>query len=367
MNHVHGATLTIDLAALAANWRLLAERAGAAECGAVIKADAYGTGIEIAGPALWRAGCRSFFVAHLSEAIRARAVLPEATIFVLNGLPHGSAENLLRHRLVPVLGSGEEVAEWLGEASGRPCALHVDTGMNRLGFSVAEITAEAPGMIAAGLAVSVVMSHFTASEDNDDPATEAQARLFASAVKPLFAGTGARLSLLNSSGHFRDGVERHDLTRPGYALYGGNPVPGRPNPMRPVVRLEAPIIQLRTVEADERVGYNGRWTAPGPRRLATVSVGYADGYCRNASGTDGRPGGEALVGGVPCPIAGTVSMDLIILDVTDAPPEACRRGGLATLIGDSLDIDLVGRRAGTIGYEILTGLGRRYRRQVIGG
>lgn len=363
MDSSHGAILTIDLAALKANWRLLASRAGEAECGAVIKADAYGTGIETTGPALQSAGCRTFFVAHLSEALRAKAAMPSATIYVLNGLPADAAPAFLAHDLRPVIGSREEAASWLQHGQGRPCALHVDTGMNRLGFSVPEAESAASVLLQGGLNVALVMTHLCASEVPDDPANLRQSGLFATRVKPLFSATAARFSLLNSSGHFLAGMESHDLTRPGYALYGGNPTPGRPNPMRPVVRLESPIIQTRTVEDGAKVGYNGKWTAKGQRRLATVSVGYADGYCRNAGGTDASPGGEALVGGIPCPIAGTVSMDLIILDVTEAPPEACARGKMVTLIGDSLDVDTVGRRAGTIGYEILTNLGRRYRRQ----
>jgi alanine racemase len=363
MQNAHGALLTVDTAALAANWRTLAARAGGAECGAVIKADAYGTGIAVAGPALARAGCQSFFVAHLAEGIAARAALPDATIYVLNGLPAGTVPAFRTHRLVPVIGSPEEAADWAREAAGVPFALHVDTGMNRLGFPVGETAAAADAIAALGLRPSLVMTHLAASEVPDDPANARQTSLFAKVVRPAFAATGARFSLLNSSGLFLAGAAPHDLTRPGYALYGGNPTPGRPNPMRPVVRLEAEIVQTRAVADGERAGYNGVWTARGSRRLATVSLGYADGYFRNA----GKGGGAALVGGVPCPIAGTVSMDLVILDVTEAPEAACRRGGTALFIGDTLDVDTVAHRAGTIGYELLTSLGRRYRRVATGG
>ena len=352
----HGARLTVDLGALAANWGQLAARAPGAECGAVIKADGYGCGIRRVGPALWTAGCRTFFVAHLSEGLAARAALPEATIYVLNGLPPGAAGAYAAPRLRPVLGSLEELTEWAALSRGRhPAALHVDTGMNRLGLSVPEALALGGDPRIAGAGIDLVMSHFVSAERPEDPVNARQIADFATIRAAL---PGLRGSLANSSGIFLDGA-RHDLLRPGYALFGGNPTPGRDNPMRPVVRLRATIVQTRQVEAGTSAGYNGLWTAPGPRRLATLSLGYADGLPRALSGR-----GHALVGGVPCPILGLVSMDLIILDVTGAP--AARRGADAVLIGDALDIDAVGRAAGTIGYEILTGLGSRYVRDYVG-
>lgn len=355
-----GALLTIDLGALAANWRLLAGRAAPAECAAVVKADAYGTGIEAAVPALARAGCRTLFVAHLAEARRARAAAHDTTVYVLNGLPPGAAPAFVAADVRPVLGSREEVAEWAAEGGGKPYALHVDTGMNRLGMSVEE------ALVHTLPPPALLMSHLAAAEVPGDPVNERQRAAFEHA-RAAFPGVPASLS--NASGLFLDPAPVHDLARPGYALYGGNPTPGRPNPMRPVVRLEARIVQVREVEAGARAGYNGLWTAPGPRRLATLSVGYADGYPRAAGGTDAKAGrvqaGEATVGGVRCPLVGTVSMDLVILDVTDAPQHAARRGGTAMLIGDDLGVDEVGRRAGTIGYEVLTGLGSRYARHYI--
>ncbi|MBY0296321.1 MAG: alanine racemase [Methylobacterium sp.] len=360
MTESHGARLTIDLGALAANWRLLAAQAEGAECAAVIKADAYGCGIARAAPALWRAGCRTFFVAHLSEAEAARRAVPEAVIYVLNGFPPGSAAAYRAGGFRPVLGARAEIAEWAqtGRAPGGapPAALHVDTGMNRLGLSVPEALdlAGDPGLGAPAL----LMSHLVSAEVAGDPLNARQVADFAR-LRAAFPGVPA--SLANSAGIFLGPEARHQMVRPGYALYGGNPTPERPNPMRPVVRLDARILQLRDVSRGETAGYNARWTAPGPRRLATLSVGYADGYPRSASGR-----GAALVGGVLCPFVGTVSMDLIILDVTDAPAAALERGAPATLIGDRLDLDEVGRRAGTIGYEILTSLGKRYDRHYIG-
>ena len=322
----------------------------------MVKADAYGCGLSAVAPALWRAGCRTFFVAHLSEGIGARKILPEAAIYVLNGLVPGAAGAFRDHALRPVLGDVEEIAEWAAlSRGGLPAALHVDTGMNRLGLRVEDALALAGDPVIARAGIDLVMSHLVSAELPTDPINAAQAAAFAR-VRAAFPAS--RASLANSSGTCLADDARHDLLRPGYALFGGNPHPGAPNPMRPVVRLDATILQLRTVEAGETCGYNGLWTAPGPRRLATLSLGYADGYPRAASNR-----GHALVGGVPCPILGLISMDLVILDVTDAPQ--ARRGGPATLIGDALDIDTVGQAAGTIGYEILTGLGSRYVRAYV--
>lgn len=364
------ATLTVDLGALVANWRQMGERAGEAEAAAVIKANAYGIGDTQAAQALAKAGCRTFFVAHLSEAERVRAAAPEATIYVLNGLLPGTAGRFAEHELSPVLGSPEELEEWAAFRRSnnalRPAALHVDTAMNRLGLWSGEgLTAatQRKGVIAEA-GIGLLMTHFASSEVADDPANRRQIVAFA-AISATFPGLPA--SIKNSSGHFLEGCPSYQLTRPGYALYGGNPTPGQPNPMKPVVGLTAPIIQLREVEAGTTVGYNGRWTAPGPRRLATIHLGYADGYPRNAGGTPEWPGGRAVVGGVVCPFVGTVSMDLVIIDVTEAPVPDTVRGAPVTLIGGPLDIDTVGAGARTIGYEILTSLGRRYSRVYVGG
>ncbi len=364
-----GAVLTVDLGALQANWRLLRDRAVPAECGAVVKANAYGLGIEPAVTALAKAGCRTFFVAHLSEGRRARAVAPDARIYILNGLLPGTCATYADARLLPVIGSHEELAEWsafrLANALPSGGALHVDTGMNRLGFSIEAAHALSKDMSGkineAGL--DLLMTHFSASEAPSDPANAQQIAAF-DALAAAFPALPA--SLKNSSGHFLDGAPSHALTRPGYALYGGNPVPGQPNPMQAVIGLEARIIQLREVTDGTRVGYNGRWTAKGHRKLATINLGYADGYPRPASASDLAAGGAAMIGGVRCPFAGTVSMDLIIVDVTKAPAEALKRGAPVLLIGGGLDLDDVGVAARTIGYEMLTSLGKRYARRYTG-
>ncbi|HEX8418167.1 MAG TPA: alanine racemase [Methylobacterium sp.] len=350
----------MDLGAIVENWRRLGAQAPEIACAAVVKADAYGCGLPAVAPALRQAGCGTFFVAHLSEAIAARALVPDAAIYVLNGLLPGTEAAFPAHDLRPVLSSREEVTAWaaFGAATGRPlaAALHVDTGMNRLGLRVPDALALADDSLIAGAGIDLVISHLVSAERPDEAVNDRQITDFGD-LRQAFRGLPA--SLANSSGCFLGPAAHHDLLRPGYALFGGNPTPGQTNPMRPVVRLEATIAQIREVDGGESVGYNGRWVASGRRRLATLSIGYADGYPRAASGR-----GHALVGGVPCPIVGLISMDLISLDVTDAP--AAARGATAVLIGDSLDVDTVGRAAGTIGYEILTGLGSRYVRHYVG-
>jgi alanine racemase len=363
-----GGLLTIDLGALASNWRTLQGRSGEAECSAVVKADAYGLGIEEAVPALAGAGCRTFFVAHLSEAIRARAAAPDAAVYVLNGLPPGSGDTFARWDLRPVLGSQDEISEWAAfcgaNGSQRPAALHVDTGMNRLGLSVPEGLALPGDERLRAFEPALLISHFVSAEEQDDPINDRQIAAFEALRQAL---PGMRASLANSSGIFLPQKPHYDLVRPGIALYGGNPTPPHLNPMRPVVELAGRIIQTRMVQDGETVGYNAQWTAQGERRLAVISVGYADGYVRAGGATDakrreGTPSGEAIVAGQRCPLAGRVSMDLIIVDVTELPEGAVRRGDPVTLIGAKLTVDEVGRRAGTISYEILTNLGRRYAR-----
>ena len=348
------AVLTIDLGALAENWRQLAIRAAPAVCAAVVKADAYGLGIEAAVPALIRAGCKVFFVAHASEGRRIRALDRSVDVYVLNGLPKGVLPTMSDAGLKPVLGSLEDARLWSQTGAGAACALHVDTGMNRLGLDPQDLDAVAM----LGLNADLVMTHFVASEIPEDPRNDEQITRFSQARSILPFG---RASLANSSALFLPQRPFGDLVRPGYALYGGNPTPGLENPMRAVVSLEAPILQVRTIEAGETVGYNAQWTARRRTRLATIGIGYADGLPRFAMATDKKAGGEAMVAGVRCSFAGRVSMDLTVIDITDAP-ERVAPGDCVSLLGSEIGIDELGVRGGTIGYEILTRLGARYHR-----
>ena len=357
-----GGILTIDLGSVVANWRDLAARAEGAECAAVVKADAYGCGIDQVCAALGEAGCETFFVAHPSEARAVRAVRHNAIIYVLNGLLPGTCEAYAADNLRPIIGSAPELDEWVAfrKASGWTggSALHVDTGMNRLGFEVGEV-AGAAASLSREHGVALIMSHFACAEEPAHPLNARQISAFR-AVRALFPGIPG--SLANSSGIFLGPDAHHDMVRPGVALYGANPTPEHLNPMQPVLRLEGRVVQVRAVEAGDTVGYSATWTTRRPSRLAVVSVGYADGFLRAASATDARPGAEAVVAGQRCPIAGRVSMDLIVVDVTDLPEDRPGRGDLVTLLGDGIGIDDLAAHARTIAYEVLTGLGRRYRR-----
>ena len=356
------AELHVDLGALVGNWLRLRDAAAPGQAvGAVLKADAYGTGAARVAPALFAVGCRHFFVAHPEEALAICAAVPGAMLAVLNGLWPGTAALFVAHGLRPVLGSLAELAEWREAArrAGRalPALLHVDTGMNRLGLSAAElgVLAGEPGLL-DGVALEFVMTHLVSAEDPADAVNEAQRLAFAAACARL---PPAPRSLANSSGLFLGPAFGSDLARPGAALYGVNPTPGRANPMRDVVRLRARVLQVRGVRAGERVGYNGVWSAGKDSRIATVSVGYADGFLRSLSNR-----AVAHFDGAPVPLVGRVSMDLSTFDVTDVP--GAEPGTWLELIGPQNGVDAVAGRAGTNGYEVLTSLGRRYDRVYAG-
>jgi alanine racemase len=359
------AMLGVDLGALVANWRLLAAQGGGAECAAVVKAEAYGLGAEPVTRALAAAGCRIFFVANAAEGERIRAVAPRAIVYVLEGLPRGGARVLAAARLRPVLASLEEIREWgaFGRSVGRrlPAALQLDTGMNRLGLSPRDAPAAATAA-AEDLELTLVLSHFVCAQWPEHPRNAGQIAAFAEAMR-VFPGVSG--SLCNSSGVFLPQKPHHELLRPGYALYGGNPTPSARNPMRPVVRLDARILAVREIAAGESVGYDGVWIASRPTRLATLGVGYGDGLPTGMSSASGRPGAEAIIGGYRCPLVGRVSMDFVMLDVTDVPEHVARRGATAELLGDTIEVDEMAARCGTIGYEILTRLGRRYQRRYL--
>ena len=358
-----GGILTIDLAAIEANWKLLAGMTVPVECAAVVKANAYGCGLDPVTHILSEAGCRTFFVADVAEGRHVRALAPEAVIYVLNGLMPGSAPAFATDYLRPVINSTTELAEWdafVAIKSWRGgAALHVDSGMNRLGVTVDEAAAIAPRMQSENHGFTLLMSHLACAEIPDHPMNDRQIRLFRE-IRLLYRGVPS--SLANSSGIFLGGSAYCDLVRPGVALYGVNPTPGKKSPMRPVVDLKGRIIQVRPVNKGETVGYGAAFAAARPSRIAVVAVGYADGFLRSASAARGKPAAEVIVAGKRCPIAGRVSMDLLAVDVTDLAEGAARRGDLATLIGGGISVDELAAGMGTIGYEVLTNLGRRYHR-----
>ncbi len=334
------ALLRIDLRAIAANWHLLRERHAGGAVAAVLKADAYGLGAASVARALRDAGCRHFFVAHLAEAVALRAALAEdgPMVAVLNGFMPGAAPP----DIWPVVNNPEMARAHAGRG---PVLLHVDTGMSRLGLD----PADCDGLPA--LDIRYVMSHLACA---DEPAHAMNAR-----QRDVFAEVSARFpgvptSFANSSGIFLGPGFGSALARPGAALFGINPQPGGPNPMRNVLRLDAPILQLRDVAAGVPVGYGATWLAPRSSRIAIVAAGYADGYSRALSGR-----GIGILAGRSVPVVGRVSMDLTAFDVTGVPAAL---GDMLTLMGPDNPPDMLAEQAGTIGYEMLTALGSRYRR-----
>jgi len=367
-----GAVLTIDLDAVTANFHTLTDRLGGVAPGAVVKADGYGLGARPVAIALAKAGCRIFFVAHIEEGIRLRQALNEAgssdfvqaEIHILGGLMPDSEEAFDASRLIPVLGSLGEIHNWkqycTRQERALPCDIHADTGMTRLGLppdELARLDIE-PGRV-DGLNIHYVLSHLACADEPDHAKNAEQLAAFHHVRRILPQG---RASLANSSGIFLGSDFHFDLARPGAALCGLAPVPGRANPMAQVVRLQGKIAQVRDVDTPQTVGYGATHKVQGPTRIATVPVGYADGYLRYLSNK-----GTGYIGNIPVPIVGRVSMDLITLDVSGVPEHLCSVGGLVDLIGPHNPVDHLADEAGTIGYEILTSLGNRYHRVYVGG
>src|SRR6201747_2797189 len=360
--------LTVDLDAIVANWRKLEKTAVPAECAGVVKADAYGCGADQVARALANAGCKTFFVATLDEARVVRSAVPAAAIYTLDGFFQNTGDSYCEIGCKPVIGDLNGRAEWdvfcrrSGWTGG--AAIHIDTGMNRLGLTVAEAQGIIPRINAGDHGITLVMSHLACAESLNHPLNAKQVATFRE-IASLYSGVPASLS--NSSGIYLGGQFQFDLARPGAALYGINPTPEADNPMQPVVNLQARIVQLRTIERGDSVGYGATWAARRATKLALVSGGYADGYCRAASANDGTRGAEVVVAGKRCPVAGRISMDLMAIDVTDLPDKTARRGHMATLIGEGITVDEVAHHFGTIGYEVLTSLGKRYARIYKGG
>lgn len=355
-----GAVLTIDLDALRENYRRLKARLRGAACAAVVKADGYGLGAAVVASALREEGCRSFFVAHAAEGVSLRRALGDGPeIYVLNGIYPGAEDDCAEAGLTAVANSAAQLAAWRDAAQrlGRrlPVAVQVDSGMSRLGMSAAEVEAVGPDAF-DGLDLRLVMSHLACADEADNPVNEMQRKAFDAARSKL---PEAPASLANSSGIFLGDAFHYDLARPGAALYGVNPTPGQDNPMRQVVRLEAQVIQTRDLETGIGVGYGHSFRTGAPLRAATIAIGYADGWPRRASAA-------AWYGGRKLPFAGRVSMDSIVLDVSSLDADELAPGDLVELIGDHQTIDDLAELSGTIGYEILTGIGHRFHRRYRG-
>ena len=359
-----GAVIEIDLDAIAVNWRKLSERVShAARCAAVVKADAYGLGMDKVAPVLARAGCKTFFVASLEEGLALRALLPRAQIAVLNGLIMGTPADFAKGALLPILNDLGQVKQWQTYAArrgGTPAMLHLDTGMSRLGLSPGEIRQLAAQTAPlSGFTTSLIISHLACANEPAHPMNIEQLDRFRAALRKL---PKTHASLAASSGIFLGADFHFDMVRAGAALYGINPSPGRPNPMKQVVQLKAKILQVRDVDRGESVGYGAAHRMDRPGRIATIAMGYADGWLRSSGHR-----GTARIAGKPAPVIGQISMDLVTLDVTGIDPEAVRPGAYADLLDERYGVDDAALAAQTIGYEILTSLGRRCGRVYRGG
>jgi len=357
---LYATRLTIDLDVVSDNYRLLQTKLGSAKAGAAVKADGYGLGSKYVVRGLWAAGCRDFFVAHPHEGVIVRDELPDATIHVLNGPLPDAVDDYINAGLRPVLNSLGDIALWRDAARLRGQSLeadvHLDTGMCRLGLDLAETQTllEDPDTLLDGIDVGLIMSHLASADDIESGQSAQQLGLFKTAFAKLGRGTA---SFANSSGIFLGPDYHFEVARPGVALYGGNPTPHSQNPMRNPVTMEARILQVRQVAPPETVGYGAHHIVERPSRIATVPIGYADGFLRAGSGK-----GMAHISGHPAPIAGRVSMDLITLDVTDVPDHLAKPGAIAEFMGTHRTPDDLARDWQTIPYEVLTGLGQRYAR-----
>jgi len=362
-NRRAGAVLTVNVGAINANWRGLRDAGRVAnrqvDCAAVLKADAYGTGARIVGPRLAAEGCRQFFVAHIEEGIALRSAMPEHPICVLNGLLPGTEDDFVAHGLTPALNHLGQLSAWRAAAQrhNRPldAVIHVDTGMHRLGFSPeeAQVLANERGRL-RGLRLALIMSHLVASEEQGNPINGEQLQRFRAFLRTM---PGAPTSLANSSGIFLGPDYHFDLLRPGAALYGINPLPGQPNPMLPVVTLHARILQTRRIDALQTVGYGGAWRSARPSRVATIALGYADGYFRILINRT-----HVHLAGHRVPVIGRISMDLVTLDVTDVPEAEAQTGALVEVLGPHTSPDDLAEHARTNAYEVMTALGHRYAR-----
>ena len=370
-----GGRLSVNLGALVRNWKTLAAHAGRADCAAVVKANAYGCGTREVVAALARAGCRSFYVALPAEGVVARKAAPNASIGVLNGYFADAADTYVEHRLRPVLGSVEEIDGWRTlcerRANPLPCILHVDTGMNRLGLTVEEFHELADTDALAGIAITMLMTHFACADDLGHPKTLLQRERIAQCAERL---PQVPVAAANSAGSLQNGEGSRfafDQVRAGVAMYGAEALNDVANPMEPVVTLEGRVLRVRPVAAGDTVGYGAAQTMVRDSRIAIVCVGYADGYHRAASnaGVSMRAlsaPAKAWFDGRSVPGVGRISMDLCAFDVTDLPETAIGPGDWIELFGPNIAIDDVARAAGTIGYELLTGLGQRFARTYIG-
>jgi alanine racemase len=351
------ARLSVDLSALTQNHAEVVRRAAPAGVAPVVKADAYGLGVEPIAQKLAVKGADSFFVARMEEGVALRPIVPNARIFVFDGLLRGAAQTYVAHNLIPVLNSVEEIAEYSAHArenrSLLDAAIQIDTGINRLGLSHEDVSAlsAAPSSTLNGLNLALIMSHLACADEPVHKLNRTQLERFRASLAAL---PPAPASLAATAGIELGADFLFDMVRPGLGLYGGNPNPNNSNPYACVATLSAKVIQIREIEIGETVGYGASFTATKPSRLAIIALGYADGLIR-AMG----PHGQAAIDGIRVPYAGRISMDLTVLDVTEIAADKCARGTEVELLGRAISLEEFALAAGTNSHEVLTSLSKR--------
>ena len=360
--------LHIDLHAITDNYRLLDRQTGAdTRTAAAVKADGYGLGMTAISKALYQAGCRMFFTAQLAEAVTLRSALTRqgydgANIAVLEGFDQPDLPDYSAHQLTPVINHSQQ-AEMLAAyqrqtQAALPAILHIDTGMNRLGYGkdTRSLLADKDSGLQE-IELQLVMSHLACSDDPSDDYNRYQLEQFTQLIQPF---AHIPKSLCNSGGIFLPSDYHFQLTRPGIALYGSMPDPATPDsPLRPVLSWQADIVQIRTLQTGERAGYGGEFIARTPTRLATIAAGYADGYARALYQPDRGQIATVEIAGKIVPLAGRVSMDVLIADVTSLTDAELETADHACLLGPHYSLTEMATDLDTISYEILTGLGDR--------
>jgi alanine racemase len=346
-------TLTVDLIAIVENYRRIAAQVKTAEVAAVVKADGYGLGAKPIAMALAAAGCKTFFVAHAEEGADLRPAIADKKLYVLHGYTPANKAAFAEQKLSPVLSSVGQLSDWLKSGLRADYALHLDTGMSRLGLSEADLNT-----VEGAAAPALVMSHLASADDPEHEKNHEQLNRF-KALAARFQNTP--LSLAASGGCFLSPDYAFNLVRPGIALYGGNPRKSGENPMRGTVTLTAPLLQVRSIDRGDTVGYGATYAASGPRRLGIAAIGYADGVLRTLSNR-----GIGVIAGVKCPVVGRVSMDLVTLDLTEVPERDAHAGATVEFIGKHQTVDELAAAAGTLPYEIYTRLGDRITRHYTG-
>jgi alanine racemase len=362
----HGGILSINLKNLHKNYKIISSFASRSITSATVKSNGYGLGLDKVAKTLYSAGCRVFFVSHLSEAIILNDVIESKNIiiYVLNGLPKNSIDEYVKGGFRPVIGSLDELHDWAnysGKKKLPPIALNIETGFTRLGLYPNDLIKVASVIKGKkNINISLIMSHLACAEDKNSNMNAEQLNLFKKAAEVF---PNIPRSICNSAGLFCGENYHLELVRPGISLYGGYEGMLKCVKLHPVVSLHAPIIQIKEVSRGVRIGYGATYKFNKKTLVGLVSIGYADGLIRSLSTNDGNKyGADLFINGIKTPIVGRISMDITAIDLTNVPIENCKRGELVEIIGQNQNIDQLSKNAGTISYELLSRLGFRFKR-----